>query len=35
MGNFIEPRVMGDRLNISPFIIIFSLIFWGTLWGIP
>ncbi len=35
MGNFVEPRVMGDRLNISPFIIILSLIFWGTLWWIP
>ncbi len=34
MGNFIEPRLMGDRLNISPFVIIFSLIFWWTLWGI-
>ncbi|HUX21761.1 MAG TPA: AI-2E family transporter [Spirochaetia bacterium] len=34
MGNFIDPRLQGDRLNISPFIILVSLIFWGWLWGI-
>ncbi len=34
MGNFIDPRLQGDRLNLSPFIILVSLIFWGWLWGI-
>ncbi|MFW5801510.1 MAG: AI-2E family transporter, partial [Spirochaeta sp.] len=24
----------GDRLNLSPVVIIFSLLFWGWLWGI-
>ncbi len=31
--NFIEPRLMGNRLNLSPLVILISLIFWGTLWG--
>jgi predicted PurR-regulated permease PerM len=34
MGNFIDPHLQGDRLNLSPFVILVSLIFWGWLWGI-
>ena len=31
--NFVEPKLMGNRLNLSPLVILISLIFWGTLWG--
>jgi predicted PurR-regulated permease PerM len=34
VGNLIEPRLMGRRLNLSPLVIILSLAFWGTLWGV-
>ncbi|MDQ7009356.1 MAG: AI-2E family transporter [Candidatus Gracilibacteria bacterium] len=34
MGNLIEPKFMGNRLNLSPLAIIVSLSFWGALWGI-
>lgn len=34
MGNFFDPRMQGHRLNLSPLLIIFSLIFWGWLWGV-
>ena len=34
MGNIIDPRMQGRRLDISPFLILVSLIFWGWLWGI-
>lgn len=34
MGNVVEPKVFGNRLNLSPILILFSLIFWGYLWGI-
>jgi AI-2 transport protein TqsA len=35
MGSFIEPKLMGNSLNLSPVVILLSLVFWGWLWGIP
>jgi AI-2 transport protein TqsA len=35
MGTFIEPRLMGEGLDLSPLVILFFLFFWGWLWGIP
>ena len=35
MGNFIDPRVQGKSLQLSPFIALFSIAFWGWVWGIP
>lgn len=34
VANIIEPRIMGNTLNLSPLVIILSLVVWGTLWGI-
>jgi len=34
MGNLVEPRLMGYSLNLSPMIVILSLVFWGYIWGI-
>lgn len=34
MGNFVEPKFLGKRLDLSPFVVILFLIFWGYLWGI-
>ncbi|HSK12198.1 MAG TPA: AI-2E family transporter, partial [Phnomibacter sp.] len=34
VGNFLEPRIMGNQLNISPLVTILALSFWGLLWGI-
>lgn len=34
MGNIITPKVMGDRLNLSPVVVLVSLVFWGWLWGV-
>lgn len=35
IGNIIEPAVTGRTLNMSPFMVIISLTFWGALWGVP
>ena len=35
LGNLLEPRLMGAGLGLSPLVILFSLFFWGWLWGIP
>ncbi len=34
VGNVVEPKLMGNKLNLSPFVVIISLVFWGSIWGI-
>lgn len=34
IGSFLEPRLMGDRLNLSPLVILLSLALWSRLWGV-
>ena len=34
VGNILLPRVAGHVLNISLAVTIFSLFFWGALWGV-
>jgi AI-2 transport protein TqsA len=33
IGSYIAPRVMGSTLNLSPLLILISIIFWGWVWG--
>ena len=33
LGNILEPRIEGENLGISPFVILVSLSIWGWLWG--
>lgn len=35
LGNVVTPKLMGDTLDLSPVVILLSLLFWGWLWGIP
>lgn len=34
LGNLIEPNLMGMTLNLSPLVVVMSLILWGMLWGV-
>lgn len=34
IGNFLDPYVMSNSLNLSPFAILISLTVWSALWGI-
>jgi AI-2 transport protein TqsA len=34
VGSYIEPRVAGHTLSISPLVVLFSIFFWTFLWGI-
>jgi predicted PurR-regulated permease PerM len=34
VGSYIEPRVAGHMLSISPLVVLFSIFFWTFLWGI-
>ncbi|MEQ8654841.1 MAG: AI-2E family transporter [Kiloniellales bacterium] len=33
IGNIVEPSMTGKSLNLSTFVVILSLTFWGFLWG--
>jgi len=34
VGNILEPRLMGSSLNISPLVVILTLIVWNAIWGV-
>jgi AI-2 transport protein TqsA len=34
LGSIIEPRVLGRELNISPLVIIISVVVWAGIWGV-
>jgi predicted PurR-regulated permease PerM len=35
IGNFLDPKMMGRSLSLSPFVVFCMMIFWGWMWGIP
>jgi len=32
--NFLEPMILGKRLNLNPLVILISVLVWGYIWGI-
>jgi AI-2 transport protein TqsA len=34
VGNVLEPKVMQFSLDLSPLLVLASLIFWGWMWGV-
>jgi predicted PurR-regulated permease PerM len=35
VGSYVEPRMSGTALAISPFLVLFSIFLWTFLWGLP
>lgn len=33
LGNIVEPKIEGENLGVSPFVIIAMLSIWGWIWG--
>jgi predicted PurR-regulated permease PerM len=33
IGNTIQPKMMGDSMNLSALVVILALSVWGALWG--
>ncbi|MFI4936064.1 MAG: AI-2E family transporter [Caulobacterales bacterium] len=34
VGNILLPRMQGRGLNLDPVMVLFSLAFWGAIWGV-
>jgi AI-2 transport protein TqsA len=34
IGNLVEPKIMGNSLNISPLVVLLTLAVWGIMWGV-
>jgi AI-2 transport protein TqsA len=34
IGSYLEPRIAGAALSVSPFLVLFAVFFWALLWGI-
>lgn len=35
IGNVIEPKMMGESMDLHPLAIMLFLMFWGLVWGVP
>ena len=35
IGSLFDPMIMGNRLRLNTVTVIFGLLFWGYIWGIP
>lgn len=33
IGNVLEPKMMGNTLDLHPVVVMMTLLFWGALWG--
>jgi len=33
LGNILDPKIIGENVGISPFVVVASLVIWGWIWG--
>lgn len=34
MGNFVDPKIEGRVLSLSPVVVLLAIVFWGWMWGV-
>jgi AI-2 transport protein TqsA len=34
IGNFVDPKLQGRELSLSPLVVLMSILVWGYIWGI-
>lgn len=34
LGSFVEPKILGRRLDLSPLVIVLSVVVWAGIWGV-
>jgi predicted PurR-regulated permease PerM len=34
IGSYVEPRVAGGAVSVSPFLVLFAVFFWTFMWGL-
>lgn len=35
IGNIVEPKLMGESMELHPIVVLLFLMFWGVVWGLP
>ncbi len=35
IGNYVDPRLEGRALAVSPLVVVFSIFAWALVWGVP
>jgi AI-2 transport protein TqsA len=33
-GNYIDPKVQGRQISLSPLVVLLTIVFWGWFWGV-
>lgn len=35
LGSYVDPKLQGHYLELSPLVVLVAITFWGWLWGVP
>jgi predicted PurR-regulated permease PerM len=33
LGNYVDPKIEGRRMSVSPLVVLLSIVFWAWVWG--
>lgn len=34
IGNFLDPKIAGQQVALSPLVVLLAILFWGWIWGV-